>query len=40
MKSSDSPAMSDVEFLRIDELPLSNIARELIGADHGGVGVA
>jgi len=31
--------MSDVEFLRIDELPLSNIARELVGADHGGVGV-
>jgi hypothetical protein len=31
--------MSDVEFLRIDELPLSNIARELVGADHGGLGV-
>jgi mannose-6-phosphate isomerase-like protein (cupin superfamily) len=25
--------------LRQDELPLSNIARELVGADHGGVGV-
>jgi quercetin dioxygenase-like cupin family protein len=31
--------MSDVEFLRIDELPFSNVARELVGADHGGVGV-
>jgi mannose-6-phosphate isomerase-like protein (cupin superfamily) len=29
--------MSDVEIIRIDELPPSNIARELVGDDHGGV---
>jgi quercetin dioxygenase-like cupin family protein len=31
--------MSDVEIIRLDDLPLSNIAREFVGADHGGVGV-
>ena len=25
--------------IRIDDLPLSNIAREFVGADHGDVGV-
>jgi mannose-6-phosphate isomerase-like protein (cupin superfamily) len=29
----------DVEIISIDELPLSNIARELVGNDHGGVGI-
>ncbi len=29
----------DVQLLRSKDLPLDNIARELIGADHGGVGV-
>lgn len=28
-----------VQILRQDELPLSNIAREFVGADHGGIGV-
>jgi quercetin dioxygenase-like cupin family protein len=28
-----------LEVLKQDQLPLSNIARELVGADHGGVGV-
>jgi mannose-6-phosphate isomerase-like protein (cupin superfamily) len=31
--------MTDVEIIRIDELPLSNIAREFVGDDHGGVGI-
>ena len=31
--------MSEVEIVRLDELPLSNIAREFVGADHGGVGI-
>ena len=31
--------MTDVEIMSLDELPLSNIAREFVGADHGGVGV-
>ena len=31
--------MSDVEIIRLDDLPLSNIAREFVGADHGGVGI-
>ena len=31
--------MTDVEIIRIDELPLSNIAREFVGDDHGGVGL-
>jgi mannose-6-phosphate isomerase-like protein (cupin superfamily) len=29
----------DVQVIRQDQLPLSNIARELVGADHGGVGL-
>jgi len=29
----------DLQRLRLEELPLSNIAHELVGADHGGVGV-
>ena len=28
-----------MEILRQDELPFSNIAREFVGADHGGAGV-
>jgi mannose-6-phosphate isomerase-like protein (cupin superfamily) len=28
----------DVRVVNRDELPLSNIARELVGADHGGLG--
>ena len=28
----------DVRVVRQDELPLSTIARELVGADHGGLG--
>jgi mannose-6-phosphate isomerase-like protein (cupin superfamily) len=28
----------DVRVVRQDELPLSNIARELVGTDHGGLG--
>src|SRR4051794_20663770 len=28
-----------VQILRQDELPLSNIARELVGDDHGSIGV-
>jgi len=32
-------AMTDVEIIRLDELPPSNIAREFVGADHGGVGI-
>jgi mannose-6-phosphate isomerase-like protein (cupin superfamily) len=28
------------QVLRQDDLPLSNIAREFVGADHGGVGVS
>jgi mannose-6-phosphate isomerase-like protein (cupin superfamily) len=28
-----------VQVLKQDQLPLSNTARELVGADHGGVGV-
>ena len=31
--------MTDVEIIRIDELPLSNIAREFVGDDHGGVSI-
>lgn len=31
--------MSDVEIIGLDELPLSNIAREFVGGDHGGVGI-
>src|SRR3954465_7495207 len=31
--------MSDVEVTRLDELPPSTIAREFVGADHGGVGI-
>jgi mannose-6-phosphate isomerase-like protein (cupin superfamily) len=31
--------MTDVEIIRIDELPPSNIAREFVGRDHGGVGI-
>jgi mannose-6-phosphate isomerase-like protein (cupin superfamily) len=31
--------MADVQIIRIDELPLSNIAREFVGGDHGGVGI-
>jgi mannose-6-phosphate isomerase-like protein (cupin superfamily) len=31
--------MTDVEIIRIDELPPSNIAREFVGDDHGGVGI-
>jgi mannose-6-phosphate isomerase-like protein (cupin superfamily) len=31
--------MTEVEIIRIDELPLSNIAREFVGDDHGGVGI-
>ena len=31
--------MTDVEIIRIDELPPSNIAREFVGNDHGGVGI-
>jgi quercetin dioxygenase-like cupin family protein len=30
---------TDVRILRLEELPLSNIAREFVGADHGGVGI-
>jgi mannose-6-phosphate isomerase-like protein (cupin superfamily) len=29
----------DVEIIPFDELPLSNIAREFVGDDHGGVGI-
>ena len=29
----------NVQVLRQEELPLSNFARELVGADHGGAGV-
>jgi quercetin dioxygenase-like cupin family protein len=32
-------AMTDVEIIRLDELPPSTIAREFVGADHGGVGI-
>jgi len=32
-------AESDVEVLKQRELPFSRIAHELVGADHGGVGV-
>jgi len=34
-------AMSTIDFqvIRRDALPLSNIAREFVGEDHGGVGV-
>jgi mannose-6-phosphate isomerase-like protein (cupin superfamily) len=28
----------DVRVVNRDEVPLSNIARELVGADHGGLG--
>ena len=28
-----------MEIMRQDELPFSNIAREFVGADHGGAGV-
>ena len=31
--------MTDVEIIRLDELPPSNIAREFVGNDHGGVGI-
>jgi mannose-6-phosphate isomerase-like protein (cupin superfamily) len=29
----------DIQLIKTDELPLSNIAHELVGADHGGAGV-
>jgi mannose-6-phosphate isomerase-like protein (cupin superfamily) len=29
----------EVRIVKRDELPLSNIAREFVGADHGGVGI-
>ena len=29
----------DVQIIKASELPPSSIARELIGADHGGLGV-
>ena len=29
----------NVQVIKQDQLPLSNIAHELVGADHGGVGV-
>ena len=29
----------EVEIIRVDELPFSNIAREFVGEDHGGVGI-
>jgi mannose-6-phosphate isomerase-like protein (cupin superfamily) len=29
----------NVQVIKQDQLPLSNIARELVGADHGGAGV-
>ena len=32
-------SMRDVEIIRVDELPFSNIAREFVGDDHGGVGI-
>jgi mannose-6-phosphate isomerase-like protein (cupin superfamily) len=28
-----------IQVIKQDQLPFSNIARELVGADHGGVGV-
>ena len=31
--------MSNTNVVAVDALPLSNIAREFIGAEHGGVGV-
>jgi quercetin dioxygenase-like cupin family protein len=31
--------MSGVRIIHGEDLPLSNIAREFVGADHGGVGV-
>src|SRR6186997_1200034 len=31
--------MTDIEIIRLEELPPSNIAREFVGADHGGVGI-
>ena len=31
--------MGNVQVIKQDQLPLSNIARELVGADHGGAGV-
>jgi quercetin dioxygenase-like cupin family protein len=30
---------SEVEIIRVEDLPLSNIAREFVGEDHGGVGI-
>jgi mannose-6-phosphate isomerase-like protein (cupin superfamily) len=30
---------SDVRIVKLDELPLSNIAREFVGEDHGGAGI-
>src|SRR5512132_914556 len=32
-------SMREVEIIRVDELPFSNIAREFVGEDHGGVGI-
>ena len=29
----------DVQVIKQSSLPLSNIARELVGADHGGIGL-
>lgn len=29
----------DVRIVSVGDLPLSNIAREFVGADHGGVGI-
>jgi mannose-6-phosphate isomerase-like protein (cupin superfamily) len=31
--------VTSVRVLKRDELPLTDIARELVGADHGGLGV-
>jgi mannose-6-phosphate isomerase-like protein (cupin superfamily) len=37
MKFAMSPI--DMQVISLDALPLSNIAREFVGADHGGVGI-
>jgi mannose-6-phosphate isomerase-like protein (cupin superfamily) len=29
----------NVEIISVDDLPMSNIAREFVGGDHGGVGI-
>jgi mannose-6-phosphate isomerase-like protein (cupin superfamily) len=31
--------MSELEIIKLEDLPLSNIAREFVGDDHGGVGI-